>query len=247
MIQHRELVIMTKEKQCPHCEKYKSLDCFSPNASWCKVCINERERLKRESERAMLGLERYERKSKPEPAPLKKCSICLEEKTHDQFSPGSGKCKPCKNEQERQYRKTESYTPPVRSPEYAAWCEMRKRCLSESHPAYPHYGGRGIMIDSDWLQSFSNFSRDMGPRPSSEHSLERKNNDLGYNSNNCEWATRTKQCRNRRSNRLVDINGSVMTVAELSEMTGISHATLTSRLNSGKAGDDLIRPISRSK
>ena len=53
-----------------------------------------------------------------------------------------------------------------------------------------------------WL-TFEAFCEEMGPRPSSRHTLERENNDAGYCPENCVWATRTQQARNKRTNRLV--------------------------------------------
>src|SRR5581483_3139285 len=63
-----------------------------------------------------------------------------------------------------------------RSPEYAAWQNMKKRCLDSSYRRFPDYGGRGITICARWLESFENFFADMGPRPSADHSIERKDN-----------------------------------------------------------------------
>lgn len=82
-------------------------------------------------------------------------------------------------------------------PEYKAWLHMRERCRNPNHRIYKHYGGRGITIDPRW-DSFDNFLQDIGPRPSSDHSLDRIDNDLGYSPNNCRWATKSEQNKNRR-------------------------------------------------
>lgn len=83
-------------------------------------------------------------------------------------------------------------------PEYSIWKGIRKRCYSESEPAYKNYGGRGIDMSPQWKDSFEQFYLDMGPRPSADHSVERKDNDIGYSKENCVWATRSDQSRNRR-------------------------------------------------
>ena len=81
--------------------------------------------------------------------------------------------------------------------EYSAWKNMRTRCLFATGEDYHYYGGRGITICPEW-DSFEQFFKDMGPKPSALHSLDRKENDLGYSKDNCRWATGSEQAQNRR-------------------------------------------------
>lgn len=53
----------------------------------------------------------------------------------------------------------------MNSPEYLAWRDMNRRCGSPSHPDFPGYGGRGILVCDAWKNSFSAFLQSMGPRP----------------------------------------------------------------------------------
>lgn len=82
-------------------------------------------------------------------------------------------------------------------PIYVVWASMMSRCYNPAEPAYPNYGGRGIKVDPSW-HHFRNFAKDMGVRPSSDWTIERKNNALGYSKSNCVWATRSDQGINRR-------------------------------------------------
>ena len=75
---------------------------------------------------------------------------------------------------------------------------MRKRCLNPNHPKYPRYGGRGITICERW-SSFDMFLMDMGPRPEGL-TLERVDNDQGYDPFNCIWETRGNNARNTERN-----------------------------------------------
>jgi len=86
----------------------------------------------------------------------------------------------------------------VASPEYRAWQLMRNRVLNSRCKDYPRYGGRGIAIARAW-DTFEGFLSDMGRKPSSAHTLDRKQNDENYCRGNCHWATRQDQAQNRGS------------------------------------------------
>lgn len=83
------------------------------------------------------------------------------------------------------------------SPEFSIWSSMIKRCRYPSTTRWDRYGGRGISVCDRWRNSFQNFYEDMGPRPSKDHSVERRENDGNYEPNNCYWATRVEQQNNR--------------------------------------------------
>lgn len=119
------------------------------------------------------------------------------------------------------------------SKEFTTWCSIKQRCLDENTKSYHNYGGRGISICERWVNSFENFLFDMGKRPSSKHSIDRIDVNGNYEPSNCRWATSKEQGRNRRNNRIVNINGSDKSLVEASEIIGIKQGTLISRLNRG--------------
>ena len=84
-----------------------------------------------------------------------------------------------------------------KSDEYKIWVGMKSRCFNKNNYCYLKYGGNGVTVCDDWKESFESFYRDMGPRPSKKHSIDRIDNSKGYNKDNCRWATATIQSRNQ--------------------------------------------------
>jgi hypothetical protein len=82
-------------------------------------------------------------------------------------------------------------------PNYVIWNGIKGRCFNPNHPSYKAYGGKGITMCSSWDNSFEQFCKDMGVRPTPKHTVDRIENTLGYEPSNCRWATRTEQCLNR--------------------------------------------------
>lgn len=89
-----------------------------------------------------------------------------------------------------------------RTPTWVVWMSMTQRSSNPSHPAFDRYGGRGIEVCERW-RVFANFLADMGARPPGM-SIDRIDNDRGYEPGNCRWATSRQQAANRTSTRLSD-------------------------------------------
>lgn len=117
--------------------------------------------------------------------------------------------------------------------EYSIWLDMRRRCHNPKNKSYRYYGARGISVCPEWRKSFESFIGDIGSRPSPEHTLEREDNNKGYSPENCRWATRVEQAQNRRSNRVLTLNGESHYLSEWARLKGLTVQTLHNRLRRG--------------
>jgi len=113
------------------------------------------------------------------------------------------------------------------SAEYYAYHGLIARCYGTESKSYADYGGRGITVCPQWLGDggFEQFLKDMGPRPISM-SIDRMDNDKGYSPENCRWAPRTTQMRNKRDNTL--FKG--LCLAEWAEVLGVNYSTIRARM-----------------
>ena len=110
------------------------------------------------------------------------------------------------------------------TPEYHAWVQMKLRTSDPTRKDAANYILRGISVCKEWEDSFETFLLDMGCRPSPSHSLDRIDNNLGYSKENCRWATRTEQSRNRRSNKVLNYHGTEVRLIDLAEQLGMDAA-----------------------
>lgn len=114
--------------------------------------------------------------------------------------------------------------------EYKIWSSIKARCLNPNNPGYKNYGGRGIKVCKQWEEDFMNFYNDMGKRPSKKHSIERVDNNKGYNPENCIWATIDAQANNKRTCRLITYKGQTKNLTQWSKKLGISYDALRGRI-----------------
>lgn len=81
---------------------------------------------------------------------------------------------------------------------YRTWLSIKTRCYNPKYHSYNRYGGRGIKVSDEWINSFENFLRDMGEPPTPKHQIDRINNDGNYTKGNCRWVTPKENSENRK-------------------------------------------------
>jgi len=101
---------------------------------------------------------------------------------------------------------------------YKRWIRIRERCLNPNAPNFDNYGGRGITVCDEWLNSFIPF-RDWalvnGYKPWLQ--IDRIDNDGDYTPENCRWISCKLNQRNKRNSRLITAYGETKTIVEWTE------------------------------
>lgn len=116
-------------------------------------------------------------------------------------------------------------------PIYKVYFSMKSRCHNKKNKRYKNYGGRGIVMCDEWKDSFEQFYKDMGPKPSPKHSIDRINNNGNYCKENCKWSTREQQDSNKTNNIFISHNGITKTITQWSKILNVSVQTLMKRHN----------------
>ena len=113
--------------------------------------------------------------------------------------------------------------------EYEAWRGAKGRCFNKKDTHFEYYGGRGIEMCERWRNSFPNFLFDMGQCPPN-FTLDRIDNNKGYEPGNCRWADRRTQSQNRRNVRRIAFAGKIQDGASWEREFGWAQGIIRGRL-----------------
>jgi hypothetical protein len=147
------------------------------------------------------------------------------------------------------FTKTHGQSAHNRTKEYKAWVSMKQRCTNPKTPEYQNYGGRGITVCQEWLDSFVAFFDHIGAAPEDVRtwSVDRINNEGNYEPGNVRWATMKTQGRNRRCNHVVNYKGKNVTLSEACEDLGMNPTVILGRILIGHPFDEAIKMPNRKR
>lgn len=108
---------------------------------------------------------------------------------------------------------------------------IKTRCYNSSHSSYKRYGGRGIGVCDEWMNSYEAFIK-WGLSHGWEHGMQidRIDNDGNYTPENCRMVTPKRNSRNKSNSILIEYNGVTKHIMDWSDETGFSYSTLFRRI-----------------
>lgn len=128
-------------------------------------------------------------------------------------------------------------------PEYRSYRQAYIRCNNKNHISYKSYGGRGILFK---FINFEHFIKELGKKPTPEHTLDRIDVNGNYEPDNCKWSTFKEQCSNKRNSVKMPDGRLAIHVAE---ENGISRCIFYTRYNKWKWSieDSVTLPVKKRK
>lgn len=134
-----------------------------------------------------------------------------------------------------------------KTPLHSKWLKIKERCYNPNAKAFEFYGKRGIAMCEEWKNNFESFEKwalDNGY--SSGLTIERLDNNKGYNPDNCKWIPFEEQANNRRSTIWVEWNGKTQNLTQWADELGINRGTLSSRYNrENLRPPELFKPVKK--
>lgn len=118
-----------------------------------------------------------------------------------------------------------------RHPVYRVWAAMLTRCENSNFSAYKNYGARGIKVCDEWHDAKVFIDWALANGWQKGLTLDRINNGGNYEPDNCRWATRKENNRNKRNNRLITFDGKTQTMVEWADELNIPYYTLKHRIS----------------
>jgi hypothetical protein len=116
---------------------------------------------------------------------------------------------------------------------YGVWTSMIQRCENPQYSGARLYRNRGIMVCSEWhkFEVFAEWALKNGYE--NELTIDRIDNNGNYEPDNCRWANLITQANNKRTNRRIEFNGEIKTLAQWAREYQIDYRKLWLRLKRG--------------
>jgi hypothetical protein len=115
---------------------------------------------------------------------------------------------------------------------YGVWKNIKNRCVNSKNPGYKNYGGRGIKICDEWINSvenFCNWALINGYKEGLE--IDRIDNNGDYCPVNCRWVTKKINNRNKSNNAVITVNEEIKCIMEWAEILNMNHGTISGWLH----------------
>lgn len=113
---------------------------------------------------------------------------------------------------------------------FHVWWAMMERCTNKNSNSYKNYGGRGISVCDEWLDSATFFDWALSNGYEEGLTIERIDVNDGYKPSNCKWITKAEQARNKTNSFIVEIDGESKCLAEWCERYEINYSTVHQRI-----------------
>jgi len=132
---------------------------------------------------------------------------------------------------------------------YTTWSGIKQRCYNPKNDHYHRYGGRGITMFGEWVNSFPAFYNYIGDAPDNNQrwSIDRIDNEGNYEPDNIRWALPSTQANNTSVNVNLTLNGETKNLEQWAKHLNISSSALSRKRSRGDSIEDILKPSSNRR
>ena len=123
---------------------------------------------------------------------------------------------------------------------------MKQRCYIPSNKDYPNWGGKGIKICQEWLESpkaFQDWSYSHGYKD--DLTIDRIDEDKDYCPENCHWVTGSYNAKYKSTTNEIEVDGVSHTGREWPEILNLGTNTINTMLR--KYDEELVKEFIRRR
>ncbi len=116
---------------------------------------------------------------------------------------------------------------------YRIWNKMKDRCTNPKNEYYHRYGGRGISICAEWVDSsmkFCNWAMANGYKDNL--TIEREDVNKNYEPSNCKWIPKADQSKNTCRTIKINHNGKTLCLKDWANELNLNYDTIKGRIYS---------------
>jgi hypothetical protein len=130
-------------------------------------------------------------------------------------------------------------------PLYSVWTSMISRCYNVNDISFKRYGLKGVSVCEEWkndFNSFYNWAIKNGFKEGLQLDKDYLGNGMIYSPDFCQFVTRSKNCRKRKTSRYIEYNGETKTLAEWCEIYNLNHSAVIKRIERGWDNSEIFKP-----
>jgi len=128
----------------------------------------------------------------------------------------------------------------VGTKEYRTWKNIKTRCINPKYVQAKDYSERGVTMHPEWVSSYEAFLQHVGNAPSDAHTIDRLDNEKGYEPGNVAWVTMSENCNNKRNNVRITYKGETKTATQWARELGIKPSIILDRVRRGWTAEDTL-------
>lgn len=132
---------------------------------------------------------------------------------------------------------------------YRKYMHMKDRRYNPKDKRYNRYGGRGIKICNEWLNSYQEFEKwSLSHGYEEALTIDRIDNDGDYEPNNCKYVTFSENSKKKGTNKYFTYKGKTQNLTDWCNELNLKYHTVLCRLRAGWTFENAVEtPVKKGR